>query len=179
MVRKTAFLGHRHVYKEVEGRIKDAVEEQIADGCKNFIMGTRGEFDGLALRTCRAAVKLHPQIKIEVFFTSYKQLSQTSNFGVQLYGDVETVVYDVENVHFKRRITESIKHMLDECDTLICCINKDAVSSSSKQFLRYAEKKGLKIINLYRKEDNPFYHMTKEEYENFVREILYGKSEGE
>lgn len=35
--------------------------------------------------------------------------------------------------------------------------------------MRYAEKQGLNIINLYRKQDLPFYGMTKEEIDTYMK----------
>ena len=38
--------------------------------------------------------------------------------------------------------------------------------------MKYAIKKGLKVINLYREKDNPFYNMTEEEKEAWFKRFL-------
>ena len=62
--------------------------------------------------------------------------------------------------------------MIDDCDTLICYVNSSGYRSGAKTALRYTEKRGLKIVNLYRKEDRPFYGMTKEQIDEYRRSIF-------
>lgn len=61
------------------------------------------------------------------------------------------VLYEIEEVHYKRRITLSNQKMIDECDTLICYVDESAYQSGAKTAMRYAQKKGLRIVNLYLK----------------------------
>lgn len=78
-------------------------------------------------------------------------------------------MYEIEDVHFKRQITLSNKKMLDTCDTLICYIDEDSFGSGAKSAMLYTKKRGLKIINLYRKEDQPLYGMTQEEIGAYIK----------
>ncbi len=70
--------------------------------------------------------------------------------------------------------------MIDTCDTLICYVDTSAYRSGAKTALRYAEKRGLKIVNLYCKEEQPFYGMTKEEvdeqFENLYERVIASKN---
>lgn len=59
--------------------------------------------------------------------------------------------------------------MIDTCDTLICYVDSNSYRSGAKTAMRYAEKQGLNIINLYRKQDLPFYGMTKEEIDTYMK----------
>ncbi|MCH5316227.1 MAG: hypothetical protein J1E81_09950, partial [Eubacterium sp.] len=86
--------------------------------------------------------------------------------------DVKTVMYDIEDTHFKRQITLSNQLMINSCDTLICYVNENAYRSGAKIALNYAKKQGLKIINLWREEDQPFYNMSKEQIDEYMKEIL-------
>ena len=173
MGNKTAFIGHRKVlYGNIEERLKTVIEEQIADGCKTFTMGTHGEFDEMALSACRSARRDHPDIKIEVVLTSYHTVHKKDEFDYVPYQDVDTIMYDIEDEHFKRQITVSNRKMIDECDTLICYVDKKRSPSGAKTAMNYAERKGLKIINLFREEDDPTFGMTKEEKLKYWDEIL-------
>ena len=58
-------------------------------------------------------------------------------------------MFEIEDLHYKQRITTSNKKMIDSCDTLICYVDPNAWKSGAKTTMNYAQKKGLKIINLY------------------------------
>lgn len=164
MGNKTAFIGHRKVYfGKIEERLKTVIEQQIADGCKCFTMGTHGEFDEMALSACRSARRDHPDIKIEVVLTSYHTVEKKNEFDYVPYQDVETTMYDIEDEHFKNQIVVSNRKMIDQCDTLICYVNKKQSPSGAKMAMNYAKRKGLKIINLYKEEDDPTFGMTSEQ----------------
>ncbi len=167
-MRKTAFIGHRQVFgNEVFERILCEVENQIGLGCKSFTMGTHGEFDRLALSACRSLRKRYSDIEIEVVITSLNTIKKYGEFNTAPYDDVHTVMFDIEDAHFKQRITLSNRQMIDSCNTLICYVDERVQQSGAKAAMRYAKKKGLTIINLYREEDKPFYGMTQEEIEAY------------
>ena len=165
MDKKTAFIGHRKVYYEdkVIKRLEDAIAEQIEKGCSSFIMGTHGEFDSLALSCCRKARKNYPDIEIDVVLTSYHTVEKKDEFDYVPYQDVNTFMYDIEDEHFKRQIIVSNRKMIDECDRLICYVDKKQSPSGAKMAMNYAKRKGLKIINIYREDDDPTFYMTEEE----------------
>ena len=126
MSRKTTFIGHRDFLpSDIEQRLKFAVQKEIDSGCHNFIIGSHGEFDRLALSVCKSLRKIYPDIKIEVAITSFNQK----------YSDVETVMFEIEEVHYKRRIIESNKQMINACDTLICYVRPNSWNSGAKASL--------------------------------------------
>ncbi len=169
---RTAFIGHRQVFdKGVFERILCEVENQIRLGCKSFTMGTHGEFDKLALSACRSLRKMYSDIEIEVVITSLNTIEKSSEFDTAPYADVSTVMFDIEAAHFKQRITLSNRQMIAGCDTLICYVDETVSRSGAKSAMRYAKKKGLTIINLYREEAQPFYGMTKEEIKEYWKNL--------
>ena len=109
---------------------------------------------------------------IEVVITSLNAIKKDSELDISPYADIKTVMYYIEDAHYKQRITLSNRQMIDDCDTLICYVNTSEYRSGAKTALRYAEKCGLKIVNLYRKEDQPFYGMTKEQIDEYRRNLL-------
>lgn len=162
---KTAFIGHRQILqKDIEKRLYAAVEREILQGCKHFIMGTHGDFDKMALKVCRALRKKYSYIVIEVVLTSLHSLDKQTEYTP--YADVQTIMYAIEEVHYKQKITWSNQQMLLNCSTVICYAqgidegvfsngkNKNFyLKSGTTTALQYAKKQNLNIINLYKKED--------------------------
>lgn len=79
-------------------------------------------------------------LNIEVVITSLHEIKKDNRVD-NSYSDVRTVMYDIEDAHFKRRITLSNRHMIDTCDTLICYVDTTVYKSGAKTAMRYAEKK--------------------------------------
>lgn len=170
---KTAFIGHRRVFaKDISERLDKAIREEIENGCMTFTVGTHGEFDRIALAACKRLRHTYTNMKIEVVITSLNAIKKADESNVALYDDVEIVMYDIEDVYFKRKITLSNRQMLDSCDTLICYVDTSVDRSGAKAALLYAKKRGLKIVNLYRKEDKLFYGMTQEEKAIYLKEVF-------
>ena len=168
---KTAFIGHRQIFgKTIAKRLEEAIKTEIENGCKFFTMGTHGEFDDLALSVCRNLRNQYKDIKIEVVITGFRAIKKSC--GYEPYSDVKTVMYNIEDAHYKQKITLSNRQMIDTCDTLICYVNKKQYRSGAKTAMYYAKRKGLRIINLYREEDQPFYGMTEEEISAYEKELF-------
>ena len=55
--------------------------------------------------------------------------------------------------------------MIDECSTLICYVRPNSYRSGAKTIMNYAKRKGLKIINLYKEDDEYINKLSKEERE--------------
>ena len=153
---KTCFVGHRQMQANIRDRLKKAVINQIENGCRKFTMGTHGEFDRMALGVCKELRSVYTDIEIEVVITSLnsikKQLVYNDNFGKEYeipFADVDTVIFDIENIYFKQQIIFSNKKMIDDCNSLICYVDNKKKRSGAKIALNYAKRKSLKIINLF------------------------------
>lgn len=169
---KTAFIGHRRIFANtLPQRLKEAIRAEIARGCISFTMGTHGEFDSLALQTCRKLRNDYPHLQIEVVLTGLHTTKKIGEWDTAAYSNVNTVMYEIEEVHYKRQITLSNRKMIDTCDTLICYVDEKAYRSGAKTAMRYAKQKGLRIINLYDEKDKAFYGMTDEEIAAKWKEI--------
>lgn len=152
-MRKTAFIGHRQIFQNnLEEKLRLAIEQQIQSGCIHFIVGSHGEFDRIALSACRTLREKYPEIIIEVVITSLCAVN--AHDSKQKYDDISTVIYEIEDVYYKRRITLSNQKMIDECDTLICYVNEKACQSGAKTALRYAQRKGVQVLNLWPHNEN-------------------------
>lgn len=158
MNKKICFIGHRHIYnyKEIREKLYNIVEEEIKNGCKFFTMGTHGEFDEMALSVCRKLRKVYTDIEIEIVITSFKTIEPIIDhdpiFGNEKYipySDVKTIMYDIEEEHYKRKIVKSNQQMIDNSDTLICYVNTTKTYGGAILAYKYAKKKGLQLVNLY------------------------------
>ena len=152
------FIGHRHIYHHnLKERLYAAVECKIKEGCKFFTMGTQGEFDNEALSVCRELRRKYNEIIIEVVITSFAQIKPIVDHD-EIYGDVifkpyedvKTIMYEIEETHYKRKIIESNRQMINNCGNLICYVDEKYKSrSGALAAYKYAKKKGLYIVNLY------------------------------
>ena len=155
--KRICFIGHRNIdYISAKEKLKEVVKNEIENGCKFFTMGTHGNFDVLALSVCRELRYTHRDIEIEVVITSLNKIKTIVEYDEYYgyekytpYSDVKTVMYDIEEEHFKRQITVSNQKMIDTCDTLIAYVDEKRPYSGAKTALNYAKKKGLKIKNIY------------------------------
>ncbi len=153
-MQKITFIGHRNIteYKNIKTKLYNEIKKQIENGSKFFTMGTHGDFDKLALCVCRELRKIYKDIKIEVVVTSFSEIKPII-YGTEknytLYDDVKTVMYDIETVHYKRKIVVSNQQMINNANTLICYIDTSKTFGGAILAYKYAKKKGLHIVNLY------------------------------
>ena len=158
-MRKTTFIGHRSFCRiGIKEKLTNIVENEINNGCKNFIIGSHGEFDEMALDVCRSLRCKYEDIVIEVVLTSLHKIKKPIGFNdeyeieyIPPYFDVLTTMYEIDDVYFKNKIFVSNKKMVDECDTLICYVDKNRRPSGAVKILNYAKKTNKKIINVFEK----------------------------
>ncbi len=154
------FIGHRNVFdRTLEHRLYEAVEAEIKNGYSTFYVGNHGDFDKLVRGVCAKLKRVYQHITINIVLTSQTQLNQYLDENGKLYGFYECynfVSFDIETAHFKQKITKSNQQMIDCCSKLICYVNPlYKYSSGAMTAYKYANKKGLQIINLYKKHQRP------------------------
>ena len=102
---KTAFIGHRRILAEnLPQRLTEAIKAEIERGCFSLAMGTHGEFDRLSLDICRKLKSEYPELQIEVVLNSLHDVKNGDEMSSP-YSDVTTVMYEIEEAYYKRRIT--------------------------------------------------------------------------
>ncbi|MCM1404424.1 MAG: hypothetical protein NC133_02905 [Prevotella sp.] len=130
-------------------KLRAAVEQEIKNGCCCFTMGTHGDFDQMALTVCRELKAKYPAMKIEVVLTSLAQIAVPADGDYHPYPGVDTIMYEIETLHPKQRITASNRQMIDTCDTMICyAVDNWHLTCGTQRAVHYARQRGLKIINL-------------------------------
>ena len=174
-VKKTiAFFGHRSLRgSDVRERLKKEIKSNLY-GEVRCLIGTHGEYDRLALSICRELKNIYSQVNITVVFTTLNALNKGANgiySGLDMYKDVDTLIYDIEEEYFKNQIVVSNKRMVDDSDLVICYVDMTENRSGAKRAVKYAIKQGKEVVNLFREEDKIFYGMKKEEIETELQKI--------
>ena len=144
------FAGHREVY---QANIADKLDEAISriiknDDCFRFLVGGMGDFDGMCSSAVRRAKRNYPnkQISLELILPYLTQeLNENKSYYEISYDDV-VVPIELGGVHYKSAITKRNRWMVDKSDWMIAFVYRDFGGAYTS--LRYAEKKGLQIINL-------------------------------
>lgn len=144
------FAGHREVY---QANIADELDEAISrilknDDCFRFLVGGMGDFDGMCSSAVRRAKRNYPnkQISLELILPYLTQeLNENKSYYEISYDDV-VVPIELAGVHYKSAITKRNRWMVDKSDWMIAFVYRDFGGAYTS--LRYAEKKGLQIINL-------------------------------
>lgn len=155
--------GNLSIYN-IKDRLKCELEKHLNEPV-NFLIGVHGDFDELALFVCRQLRKEFDNVEITVVFTSLNVLSKNNHLHsrADCYKDVNTIIYDIEEIHFKNRIVFTNKKMIEKSDLVICFVDMESVKSGAKTAVKYAFKINKPVVNLFREEDRPYYGMSKEE----------------
>ncbi len=167
MNNKIGFVGHRNIVEsKIRSKLYTTIENFIKEGNFSFIMGNKGDFDHLVIECCKKLKTPYPNINIDVVITSFNQAKKYE------INDINYIMYDIENIHFKRRIIESNYSFINECKILVCYVDETRNNSGAKRILNYAKKKGLIIINLYDDNDNPLNNLDIKEASKYCDDIL-------
>lgn len=160
-MKTVAFFWHRLILKskEVKIRLLKEIEEKVKLGYTHFLVGRHGEFDNLSLSVISNYKKnVASDINIEIVLTSLSNYKKENYSAIDSYIKLgcKTLIYDIEEVHFKNRIIVTNKKMVDESDLIICYLDHKRQNSGARRAVEYALKQGKDVINLYREEDKIF-----------------------
>lgn len=141
-----SFFGHRFVFNssEVRQNLVKVIEDKISCGYDTFLVGGHGEFDNMVLSALVQLKKLY-SITIKVVQTSFTFLKYKDDIN----SEFENLVYPIEEVYFKERITFTNKCMVNDSDLVVCYVDKNRSKSGAKNAMNYALKMGKEVINIY------------------------------
>ena len=147
-----AVFGHsKFVNKDFVGRkLKELFLRVIELGVGRFLVGSHGETDRLALGVLIDLKKEKPFIIVEKVVTTIKPFKKDELGVSELLGlnGVGVFSYEIENIHFKRRITYSNFKMIDESDFVVCYLRKNESCGGVKFAIDYAKKHNKQILNV-------------------------------
>lgn len=159
-MKSIAFFGHRAIYNDdiISERLNNTLKSVISKGFSRLIVGSHGDFDKLALSVCLNYKKsIDNEIQINVVLTNLSSLNRGKRGYSQadIVNDMgcEPIFYDVEEEHYKNRITVCNKKMVDDSDLIICYVDMRKYVSGAKKAVNYALKQNKRVINLFMEED--------------------------
>jgi len=144
------FAGHREVY---QANISEMLDEAIfkiinTDDNFRFLVGGMGEFDGMCSSVVRRAKREYPnkEIRLELVLPYLThELNENKLYYETSFDDV-VIPIELAGVHYKSAITKRNRWMVEQSDWVIAFVYRDFGGAYTT--LRYAENKGLQIINL-------------------------------
>lgn len=144
------FAGHREVYKQGISEALDNVLSEILSNPENefrFLVGGMGEYDALCATAIRKAKRNFPDklIKLILVLPYFKQELNVHRSYYEIYDDIY-IPMELAEVHPKFAITKRNRIMIDESQYLIAYVYRNFGGAYGT--LKYAQKQGLKIINL-------------------------------
>jgi len=146
-VLRCTFAGHRLCPNKIYDNLYNETEKLINSGVCEFLVGTHGEFDKMAYKVCLSLREIYPHIKISLVLTNLNLNKDDEYFYKSM--NIERFSYEIEQFHYKQRITKSNEFMVDDVDFVIAYVDEDINSSGAYKTLKYAKKKNKTIINLF------------------------------
>jgi len=154
-----SFTGHREINADaIKEPLYATLEELINNGSDMFFTGGAAGFDTLAALTVLDLRVTYPWISLSLILPCSPE-EQTRSFTRELrdtYYDILRSADKVEYVceHYTRDCMKQRNQRLIDCaDICVCCYDERKSASGTGQTVRMAEKKGIRIINLYDRND--------------------------
>lgn len=156
-MKSIAFFGHRQIFDEIDLKTKliEILKTLTEQGFNRMLIGCHGDFDNLVLSTClKFKEEYNKNIEISVVLTSLSFLNKQkygySRANIYDNFNCETLFYDIEEVHYKKRIIISNEKMVDQSDAVICYVDMKSYKSGAKRAVEYALKQNKRVINLFK-----------------------------
>ena len=139
-----AFAGHRYEWQSigVEEKLLQVLEDLINRGYNIFYDGNYGAFDNKSRNAVLKLKNKYPYIRLVLILTYYHH--DKEKYPIPSYYD-DTILPDIEEYHYKQRITKRNEWIIDQCDLLVCHI-KETYKSGAYNTLQYAQKQNKPII---------------------------------
>lgn len=152
-----SLFGHRKIFNTeiVRQKLYKYLKSKIEGKKVRVLIGTHGDFDRLALEVCKQLKKEGFDIHIDLVYTSQKQLIKDMEMDkyIGYYKDVETMMYEIENEHYKRQIIVSNQKMVDASDEVVVYHRFDRTYGGTMRIMKYAQNKNKPMINLFDESD--------------------------
>jgi len=148
------FTGHRELptgwdRRKLAVRLEKAIIEQIEKGVRFFGAGGARGFDALAAQTVLKLKRKYPDIKLILVLPCLTQTRGWPAGDVEEYerirAQADKVVYTSQE-YTKGCMFKRNRHLVDHSSVCICYKTKD--SGGTAYTIRYAEERGLEIVNI-------------------------------
>lgn len=147
------FTGHRNILsadrEEIARQLGKTITELIHAGIDRFIAGGARGFDTLAAQAVLLLRKSYPDIRLILALPCLSQTKCWSIEDIAVYEAIKSqadeIVYTAQN-YTRGCMHKRNRYMVDSSGICVCCWIKD--KGGTAYTVHYAEKKGLKIINI-------------------------------
>lgn len=135
------FFGHKECNGLDAAVLRCAIENLIAQGVEEFLVGDQGQFDGMVRRCLKSLQEKYPHIRYSVVL-AYLPTER------QAYADYSDTMYPegIETVHPRYAIDWRNRYLVDAADVCVCYIRH--TFGGAYKFARMAKRRGLQVINL-------------------------------
>ena len=139
-----AFAGHRYEWQSigVGEKLLQVLEDLINKGYTIFYDGNYGAFDNKCRNAILKLKNKYPNIKLVLILTYYHH--DKEKYPIPSYYD-DTILPEIEDLHYKQKITKRNEWIIDNCDLLVCHI-QEAYKSGAYNTVKYAQKQNKPII---------------------------------
>ena len=141
-----SLFGHRKIsdIEKVVCFLKEVLIKLINKGYSNFYVGNHGDFDRISLGVLKRLKNVYRNININIVITNFYNLEKDKD-DLANY-----ILFDIEEIHPKRRILFSNNKMVDKSDIIIFYVNPIYDNTSgAKRVFNLALKKQKEHINIY------------------------------
>ena len=157
-----AIFGNRFVLNKQRAgeKLYNYLKGKLKDNRVRALVGTHGDFDKIAFCVCKRLEKEGFDIDIKLVYTSLRRLikeNSPNEYAPLNYRNDETMMYEIEEVHFKRKIIVSNQKMIDESDEIVIYHNGRNSYSGINRVVKYAKKVNKPIQNLFETNDREDY----------------------
>ena len=147
------FTGHREIpaekYMYIKGRLDEELEMLIERGIKTFCAGGAKGFDTIAAMSVLAAKERHPEIRLSLILPCPEQADRWNEIDRLNYEEIKRRADEVTVVseHYtKFCMQQRNRALVDSAGVCICYLEQ--TSGGTAYTVNYAQKSGIKIINL-------------------------------
>ena len=151
-----SFFGHRQIFnsEKVRNKLYNYLKQRLKDVIARVLVGTHGDFDRLAFGVCKQLKREGYNIDISLVYTSQKQLTKDMDLDKYLgeYKDIEVVMYEIENEHYKRQIIISNHKMVDQSDEVVVYYTGKPqwqLHNGTRRIVQYCKTKNRFVTNIY------------------------------
>ncbi len=140
------FCGHSRLDNQacISKKLDEVIEQLINEGANEFLLGGRGEFDGLCAIAVKNAKTNHPNIK-----SFYVQTRMNENYIKHLYDS--SIYPDIESVPGKIAILKRNEEMVKMSDVLVSHITH--TFGGAYKTYSFAKRKKKRIMEVYKSSD--------------------------
>ena len=150
---KCCFTGHRSIPEKdklnIMIKLERAVKSLVAEGCTVFCAGGALGFDTLAAECVLEVRSKYPQVHLHVIMPCRNQTKGWNSENIRSFERINSFADEVKCLsedYYNGCMQSRNRYMVDNSSVIIAYLTKN--NGGSAYTVKYAEKQGLRIINI-------------------------------